>query len=689
MRYAVSALLFLFLCNSFAQDDAVVIEATRFPEDVRRLPASVTVISEDDIARSAARTLPELLSGEAGITMKDFYGNNAATTSIDLRGYGVTGPQNTLILLDGRRLNDFDLSGVQWSAIPLSGIERIEILRGTGAVLYGDAASAGVVNIVTRSPLKQDRALELLGRVASYNTVEGQAYGSAASGSVGLNGSVYGYTSDGYRAHNRNEQQNSTLNVRWALGEGALDLRFGTDRQDLQLPGGRRIQASAGLNEYVENPRGAATPLDYASRDGKRAGASFLQRFGDVELSVGADYRNKDQRSYFDQGGFPVYRADDVDLTSLTPRLRVPFRAAGLAHRLIVGVDWNAWRYHSRRTNRPENLGRPINVVNVSQDTTGWYLQDAIELARATLLTLGWRSERAKYSGDDQLDPGAPGFVCFTATCQAAPFSAEQSERAWEIGLRRALDGRWTGFARVGRTFRLVNAEEVYEFDATGDNQFQLLRPQHARTYEAGLEWRTVGRFMRATLFRSDVSDEIHLDAFTAGVGNTNLPPSRRQGFELDWKIVAMKGLQITGGYAYTEAKFLEGVLPGGPFVIASDIPLAGKTVPLVPRHKLNLGSTWELMARTRLSAALTAVSSQVLDNDELNTLPHRIPAYSVLDLKLSRESSWGRLSAAISNVFDKSYYTYAVRSQFVADRYDVYPLPGRTLSLVAELKLH
>lgn len=688
MRYAISALLFLVLCNSFAQDDAVVIEATRFPEDVRRLPASVTVISGDDIARSAARTLPELLSGEAGITMKDFYGNNAATTSIDLRGYGITGPQNTLILLDGRRLNDFDLSGVQWSAIPLSGIERIEVMRGTGAVLYGDGASAGVVNIVTRSPLKQGRSLELLGRLATYNTVEGQAYGSAASGSFGVNGSVYGYTSDGYRAHNRNEQQNSTLNLRWALGEGALDLRFGTDRQDLQLPGGRRIQASAGLNEYADNPRGARTPLDYASRDGKRAGASFLQRFGDVELSVGADYRHKDQRSYFDQSGFPVYRADDVDLTSLTPRLRVPFSTAGLAHGLIVGVDWNAWRYHSRRTNRPENVGRPINVVNVSQDTTGWYLQDAIELARATLLTLGWRSERAKYSGDDTLDPGAPGFVCFTATCQAAPFSAEQSERAWELGLRHALDARWTGFARAGRSFRLVNAEEIYESDATGDNQFQLLRPQHARTYEAGLEWRTVGRFMRATLFRSDVLDEIHLDPFTAGVGNTNLPPSRRQGFELDWKIVATKALRITGGYAYTEAKFLEGVLPGGPFVIASNIPLAGKTVPLVPQHKLNLGASWELMARTRLSAALTAVSSQVLDNDELNTLPHRIPAYSVLDLKLSRESSWGRLSAAINNVFDKSYYTYAVRSQFVADRYDVYPLPGRTLSLVAELTL-
>src|SRR5262245_62263533 len=89
----------------FAQDDAVIVTATRFQEDVRRLPASTTVLTADDIARSPARTLPELLSEQAGFTMRDFFGNNAAQAQIDLRGFGVTGPQNTLILVDGRRQN--------------------------------------------------------------------------------------------------------------------------------------------------------------------------------------------------------------------------------------------------------------------------------------------------------------------------------------------------------------------------------------------------------------------------------------------------------------------------------------------------------------------------------------------------------------------------------------------------------
>jgi iron complex outermembrane receptor protein len=657
----------------------VVITAPRFPEEIRRLPASVTVITEEDIKQSAARTLPELLSSEVGITMKDFYGNNAAYTSIDLRGFGVTGPQNTLILLDGRRLNDFDLSGVQWPAIPLASIERVEIVRGAGGVLYGDGATAGIVNIVTRSPLTPGKGLEVLGRVASYDTLEGQVYASYGSPRFGINGSVYGFESDGYRANNRNEQQNNTLNMRWPLGDGALDLRFATDSQEIRLPGGRFVQPSIGLDEYTTDRRGAATPLDYASRDGTRARLSFMQHFGDAEFSLGLDARDKDQRSYFDQSGFPTYRADDLELRSLTPRMKVPFGR----QTLVFGVDLHQWRYRSSRTDRPENVDRPTNRVAVDQDTAGLYVLDTIALTPATILAAGWRSERAKYDATDVVDPGAPG--CFF--CSAAPAVQEtQNEHAWELGVRHAFSAQWSGFARAGRAFRFSNAEEIYESDVFFAPQFQILRPQHARTYEAGAEWRNGGRALRATLFRIDVSDEIHLDPFTTGVGNTNLPPSRRQGLELDSRVQLTNSVKISAAYAYTDAKFLEGTLEGSAFAIGTDIPIAGKTVPLVPRHKVNLGIVWDIAARTQLSGAFSAVSEQVLDNDEPNTLAHRIPAYYVADVKLAQSFGWGRIAATVNNLFGEKYYDYAVRSAFVPDRYSVYPLPERTFGLTVEI---
>ncbi len=667
------------------QDDALVVTATRFPDDARKLPANVTVLSAGDIAGSAARTVPELLAEQVGITLKDFYGNNAALTSVDLRGFGVTGGQNTLILLDGRRLSDIDLSSVQWSSVPLSSIERIEILRGTGSVLYGDGASAGVINIVTRSPLQPGVHAEIQGRVGSYNTLESQFTGSVASERFGLNATVYGFSSDGYRSNNRNEQTNYSTNLRWAGTDSTIDVRLGTDRQDVRLPGARRIQPSIGLNEYVADPRGAQTPLDYASRDGARAGVTFGHRLGDAEFTLGLDYRDKDQRSYFDQGGFPIYRADALNVASATPRARIPFKLGSSDHRLTIGMDLHRWRYDRRSANLPENVAQPINRVRVAQDNTALYLQDAIQLTAATGLTLGWRNERMKVSGNDAVDPAAPGFFFNTAAPQA---SARQSQTAWEVGLKHAFAANWSGFARASRSYRFVNVDEIYENDVFFNAQFQILRPQHAISQEVGAEWRRGQLQARVALFRSNVTDEIHLDPFTTGVGNTNLPPSRRQGVELSGTWQPSSTLRLMAGYAYTDARFREGVLPGSLFAIGTNLAIAGKKVPLVPEHKLNASFAWDVAAKTRVSGSLAYVSSQYMDNDEPNTLGTKIPAYTVVDLKATRDLGRVRVGIAVNNLFDEKYYNYAVRSAFAADRYAVYPLPGRTLGVSLEIKL-
>ena len=192
---------------------------------------------------------------------------------------------------------------------------------------------------------------------------------------------------------------------------------------------------------------------------------------------------------------------------------------------------------------------------------------------------------------------------------------------------------------------------------------------------------------MRATLFHADITDEIHLDPFSAGIGNTNLPPTRRRGIETESWWQATRALRLSAGYTYTDARFRSGVLPGNAG-FGTNVSISGKRVPLVPEHKLSLGLAWDLGARMRLSGALTAVSSQFMDNDEPNTLGAKIPAYALLDLKFTREFGRGRFALAINNALDEAYYTYAVRSNFTPDRYNVYPLPGRTLSLTAELRV-
>jgi iron complex outermembrane receptor protein len=665
MRFRLSGLAFaLFTSVSIAQQDAVLVEATRFPQDVRRLPASTTVITAEDIARSPARTLPEVLSGEVGITMRDLFGNNAATTNVDLRGMGATGAQNTLVLVDGRRLSDLDLSSVQWSAVPLSSIERIEILRGSGAVLYGDAATSGVINIITRSPLKRGPAAELFGRAGSFETLEGQLFASVAGDRLGVSGSVYGYRSDGYRANNRNEQENTTLNLRAPIGDGALDLRFATDRQELRLPGVRRMQPSIGLDEFRSDPRGSATPNDFSSRDGQRAGAEISQRIGDAELLLGLDYRGKDARIFNEP--FFRFQADKLDLYSVSPRIRVPFDAGGMRHHLTVGFDWREWDYDSRRADRPENVDRPANRLDIAQETQGLYVQDVIDLGPSTILTLGARGERAQYAARDQVDLGSP--ACFFCS-GAAPVDEVQKQRAWEAGLRRQLTPQVAAFARANRGFRFANVDEIYKFSlATFTNVFDLLRPQRSHTDEIGAEWRRGGHLARAALFQTEVSDEIHFNPLT--FVNTNLPPSRRRGIELDGRWQVLASLRLVAGYAYTEARF-DG----------------GTAVPLVPRHKTNLGVQWEVTPRTQLSATLAAVSEQRMENDQANTFPRRIPAYGTVDAKLAQRFGWGRLALSVNNLFDRSYFAYAVNST-ATDLANVYPQPGRAAYLTAEVRL-
>jgi iron complex outermembrane receptor protein len=290
-----------------------------------------------------------------------------------------------------------------------------------------------------------------------------------------------------------------------------------------------------------------------------------------------------------------------------------------------------------------------------------------------------------RYSASDAVDPAAPGFFFNTA----APGAREtQRQYAWELGARHAFSPAWSVFGRAGRSFRFVNVDEIYENDAFFNAQFQILRPQHALTHEAGAEWRRGAHYLRATLFQSDVTDEIHLDPFTTGVGNTNLPPSRRRGIELDSGWQAAAGLRLKLGYAFTDAKFREGVLAGSPFAIGTNLNVAGKQVPLVPRHKLNAGFVWDITGATRLSGMLTSVSSQFMDNDEPNTLGVKIPGYSTVDLKLGHAFGWGRVALAVNNLFASHYYNYAVRSAFIADRYAVYPLPGRTVGLSAEIRM-
>lgn len=667
----------------------IVVTATRFEEPAGGRPVNLTVIPREAIATSPARTLPELLALQPGLSVRELYGGGASGATVDLRGFGSVAAQNTLVLVDGRPLNDTDLSDVSWSSLPLTSIERVEILRGSGAVQYGAGASAGVINVITRMARPGERSAEFAVQGGSLSTGAVSVNGNLGSGPLSLRLYANHLETDGWRANSRNVQDIGQADLRWRDGPSTLTARLALDRQNSRLPGARQVQPSAGVNQVESNPRGTSTPLDYAVQEGARASLDFDRVLDIGEFNLGIGWRKKQQSAYFDFGGFPNYSERDLSVLALTPRMRFVNAAGPASVSTTVGIDVYRWDYRLASSNAQGNISRPVNTVEAVQDNAALYVAStAAFAATGTTVTAGLRRERYKAASTDVYDPTAPGGGGGSA---ADAGSQVLYQNAWELGVRQALSAGWAVLGRAGRSYRFANIDEIYGTTTVYTNQFQFLRPQVATGGEVALDWSAPFAGARLALHRQDVEDEIRLDPYTSGVGNTNLPALRRQGAELGGWWQASPALRLTLAYTWTQARFREGELPGTAPFAQTNIALTGRAVPLVPAHQLALGAAWKPMAELTLSGSVRKVSSAVMDNDEGNTLAARIPGHALVDLRAAWDERRWQVALAVNNVFDRSYFNYAVRSvsTFTPDRYNAYPLPGRTALVTLTYRLH
>src|SRR5689334_6448749 len=264
--------------------------------------ASSTVITAEEIAHSPSNNLPDIIAQVPGVQLTTLFGSpvNGVKTSVDLRGFGAFATANTLILINGRRLNDIDMAQVDLSTIPLNSIERIEVTRGnSGAVLYGDNAVGGVINIVTKNGVGGPPVTaRIVAGFGSVNTRLGNVSTSLDSGPWST--SFYGNTirTDGYRDNNRYVQENGVGNLNYTTPGLTAFLTVTGDNQELRLPGGRTVDPSIGLDELATNRRGTSTPFNYANQQGFGATAGFTKTLvNGVDLIVDGGVRDKKQQS--------------------------------------------------------------------------------------------------------------------------------------------------------------------------------------------------------------------------------------------------------------------------------------------------------------------------------------------------------------------------------------------------------
>lgn len=643
----------------------IVVTASRIQEN-----GNTQIIDADQIRRSPAKTLPELLSLEAGIFSRSLYGNNASRAIVDIRGFGATAGQNTLILLDGRRLNDVDLSAVDYSAIPLSTIERIEINRGGGAVLYGDGAVGGTINIITTKS-------GMMG-TTGYAQLSFGSYGESRIDAALNHGndldSYYlmanGVHTDGYRDNNALDQKNIQFGMSLAQIDGEVFFRFGADNQDLELPGARTVDPGIGLDELNNDRQGTDTPDDYADQEGRFVTAGITRFLGtDTEMIFDLGYRDKNQMAYFETAG--SYLDTDLSTISLTPRVKSTRALFNRSSTSIIGVDFYQSDYDSDRSQSPSTIDTPIHQLNINQKSTALYGHNATWLDDSNEITLGARFQTINLTAGDLFDSSAPG-AAFES--QAANLDVTDNEHMVELGLRHRQNESTVITANIARSTRFATVDEIFEVDPiTFQRVFSALEPQVSRNVEIGVDYTQPSYQFSSSVYYMKLDDEIHFDPVT--FTNINLDPTLRQGVELSITSRVSDVLRLKGQYAYTHAEFREG-------------EFRGNEVPLVPSNTASLSALWDLSSAMQFIMTANHVGTKFFDNDEDNTFM-KISSYDIVDVKLLSKFGPWKFSGTINNLFGEEYFDYGVISNFTPGRYNAYPLPERSaiFSITRELQ--
>jgi iron complex outermembrane receptor protein len=677
-RLAAAVIFALSAATANAQQtgspENILVTATRLDQANTRARGNTTIITATDIENSTARTLPELLGREAGVLGRSLFGNNGTGSTVDIRGFGAAATQNTLILLDGRRLNDVDLSSVNFGTIPLQSIERIEITRNSGAVLYGDGAVGGAINIITRQPGKAGTSAFIKAGLGNLDTRQLDAHVSHNSGAFAAFVGGHILSSDGYRDNNDLDEKNLNTDFRYSHENNQYFLKFDWFDQDLNLPGERNVNPAAGIDQLKNDRRGTNTPDDYADQKGYNINPGFTHYWDNgTEAIIDFGYRKKNQKAFFEDyfsgGLYSDYLDSDLKTWSFTPRVVTPQQLFGRQSQTIIGLDYYNSDYDSDRSLNRSTLDSPIHRLHIDQQSTGLYADSTTAITMDTTLNLGARLQWISQDGKDSFNPDAPG-ASDKFESGAADYDDSHRVHMLEAGIEKQFITSTAVYLKWTRSARVATVDELFEIDPTSFTRvFSPLDPQTGNGVDLGTHYRQ-GRYSgTANAYYMRLKNEIHFNPAT--FTNVNLDPTERYGVELNGTVDINDRVSLQGNYSYLRAMFTDG-------------PFDGNNVPLVPKNKASLSGTWQPTAATDLIVAINYVDSSYFDNDQSNSFGEKIPSYTTVDARLSHVYKGLRMTAEVNNIFNEEYFEYGVSSTFTPGVYNAYPLPERTILFTA-----
>ncbi|RJQ49449.1 MAG: TonB-dependent receptor [Nitrospiraceae bacterium] len=654
MYIILLTLLFIFtsIPITFAEDQPVklgqiVVTATRYGEELSSVPSNITVISGDDITRSTAQNIPDILRSEAGVLVNDIGGNRRNMT-VDIRGFGETAGSNTLVLVDGRRVNQPDLSGTDWSQIPLDRVARIEIIRsGRGSILYGDNAAGGVINIIT----KEENKLKAGGALAagSYDTYKGNAYfsNSTKALSYSLNGSYL--QSDGYRDNSDTNAKDLGLNLSY-YPNNTLRINFssGYHKDNTGLPGGLKdsdFTAGKSRTDTV-NPRDFAEVEDYYFKGGPEV--YFLN---DSLAKIDFSYRRRASLSFSSFTGGNFTGDTEIRTIAVSPQALLKNAFGNVKNTLTFGADIQ----DAKEEIENNSSFSGIQAVTLEKESVGYYVHDEVRMTDAFAISGGYRHDRADFDFRSNL-PALPG----------SPDHTDMDEDVLTAGLNYAYYGKSYAYLSYSQSFRYPVLDELFNFITNTIDT--TLMPQRSENYEIGLRhYFTETFYGHVNFFRIDTDREIVYDPGIGFFGaNNNLKGgTRRDGVELSISVQPLNWLQVSGDYTYTDAR-----LKGGKY--------DGSAFPNVPHNRASVTASADLGKGISVVLNGVFVGERPFISDFDNEFRNQ-EDYTVINGKIKYR--WKYLTAYldVNNIFDEEYSEFGTLSLFSFPvEKAFYPSPGR-----------
>jgi iron complex outermembrane receptor protein len=651
--------------NTDVDLEKIVVTPTRMGQYDYDTTSNVTIIGSKEIKASHTKNIPEVLIEKAGLNI---YNNSSDKTNrVDIRGFADTSITNILVLIDGRKINPVDTSGPDWLQIPVESIERIEVVRGAGSVLYGDNAVGGVINIITKKGAGRfsGRVGTMLG---SYNTRQNDMEIQGREKKISYYFYSKYYDTEGYRVNSSLITKDVNARVDFDAADLlSLGISGGWHKDDYGMPGGLNDQGQ--LDTYGR--RGSAMASDFALTKDRYIKLSMdaKPQFHDMDLgkfTIDYSYKNRDAYSWFYYDGFPMGTSYMIDTRGVTVKNVYDKGIGGRKLNIVTGIDY----YDIKHTIRGSEWN--TDDLSIYKEELGFYGYSEYEMFKNLFLNGGARYQRASY----RFDQKSPSIAYVTST---------PSETVFDGGMKYEYAENSNVYLDVQETFRFLATDEWYStalpptFTTAGLNTD--LKQQTGIQYEFGIKHNFHNLLtLNATPYWIDIDNEIYVNPTVYPGNNENYPKTRRKGIELGLKTDLLKlidasflnKLEFFTNYTYMEPKFRGGAYNG-------------KDIPMVPRQQYN-GGLSAGFKNYNISLLSRFIGERYAINDTNNQLS-KVKSYFVLDGKLSYKKDFLEIYTGINNIFSERYSEYVAKSTGASTKKVYYPAYERNFELGAIYK--